>query len=138
MASANNYIHVLLVEDDDVDVMSIQREFKKFNLPVYLNIAKNGCEALEMLYGINNHKKLLPLPQLIILDIMMPKMDGIQFLENLRSDHQFDSIKIIIFTTSSNEADKKAVRDFNVSGFFVKNTQFNDFFTTCRTLMQDY
>lgn len=137
MASISHYIHVLLVEDDEVDVMSIQREFKKFNFPIQLHFARNGVEALDMLYGRNNYPKLLPMPQFIILDIMMPKMDGIKFLHTLRSDPQFNLIKVIIFTTSSNEADKKAVRELNIEGFFVKNTQFKEFFSTCRSLMME-
>src|SRR3990167_3504529 len=103
MVSVQQFIHVLLIEDDEVDVMCIQREFKKFNLPIYLHVAKNGLEALDMLYGKNNYPKLLPKPKLIILDIMMPKMDGIKFLQTLRTDPQFNSIKVIVFTISNNK-----------------------------------
>lgn len=123
---------ILLVDDDDVDVMYIQREFEKLKLQVAVHIARDGLEALGKLYG-NKNPQLFP--KIIILDLMMPRMNGIEFLQELRSYHQFDEIQILILTTSNNEHDRKVTKRFNVNGYFVKDKDFSEFLTVCRQLL---
>ena len=72
-------IHILLVDDDEVDVQDVQRTFKKNKIANPLYVATNGWEALSMLRGDNGYSKLSPLPKIILLDINMPKMNGIEF-----------------------------------------------------------
>ena len=76
-------IQILLVEDDQVDIMNVKRAFSKKGIANPLHIASNGLEALDMLRGPN---ALDPLPQIILLDINMPKMNGLEFLRELRND----------------------------------------------------
>src|SRR4051812_48938283 len=94
---------ILLVEDDNVDVMNVQRAFRKNNITCPLSVAFNGVEALNILRGNNGKAKLNPLPGIILLDINMPKMNGIEFLHELRSDAELQSISVFVMTTSNDE-----------------------------------
>ncbi len=125
---------ILLVDDDEVDVMYIQREFEKLNLQVAVHVARDGLEALNKLYNKSNGSAQL-FPKLIILDLMMPRMNGIEFLQELRNHHQFDAINILILTTSNNEHDRTITKSLNVNGYFVKDTDFSEFLTACRKLL---
>ena len=80
MTMEDKLLNILLVEDDSVDVMNVQRAFKKNNITNPLHIAFNGVEALNMLRGSNGRPKLNPKPRIILLDINMPKMNGLEFL----------------------------------------------------------
>lgn len=123
---------ILLVDDDEVDVMYIQREFEKLKLQVAVHVARDGLEALSKLYGDSSPKLF---PKLIILDLMMPRMNGIEFLQELRNYPQFDPIQILILTTSNNEHDRNVTKNLNVNGYFVKDKDFSEFLTVCTKLL---
>jgi len=131
----DGFTHILLIDDDEVDVMFVQRELKKLNIPVFIHVAKDGVEALHKLKGQENEMPLIN-PEIIILDLMMPKMNGIEFLEELREHSQFDKIKVLVLTTSNNERDKIATKKLNINGYFIKDRQFEDFIFRCKTLLQ--
>lgn len=135
--SSGGVLHVLLLEDDEVDIQSVQRTLAKAKRPVQLHIAKNGIEAFDLLYGNHGKRKLDPLPQLIILDINMPKMNGIEFLRKLRADPLFNFINVLILTTSINEQDKIAALNLNISGYIQKPMQPDYFLYYCRILLDD-
>jgi CheY-like chemotaxis protein len=118
---------ILLVEDDSVDVMNVQRAFRKNNINNPLHIARNGIEALDMLRGTEGREKLNPVPKIILLDINMPKMSGIEFLKELRSDEQLRSISVFIMTTSNDDHDKFEAYKMNVAGYIVKPVSFEKF-----------
>jgi CheY-like chemotaxis protein len=82
----NKQIAILHVEDDAVDAMVIERALKKIELNYVLYQAKNGIDALDMLRGVNGKEKIQPVPKIILLDLNMPKMNGIEFLKELRAD----------------------------------------------------
>ncbi|KGP62575.1 chemotaxis protein CheY [Legionella norrlandica] len=131
-AETEECTHVLLVDDDEVDLMSVQREIAKLGIPVCFHIAHDGVEALKELVGnITAHK-----PEVIILDIMMPKMNGIEFLRELRSYVEYESIQVVILTTSSNIRDKQATFGLDIAGYFVKDTQFDEFVYCCKHLLE--
>jgi CheY-like chemotaxis protein len=117
--------NVLLIEDDEVDIMNVQRAFKKniVNYPLY--IARNGIEGLEMLEG-NGELKLTTLP-IILLDLNMPKMGGIEFLTILRQDPKLKPITVFVLTTSNEESDKVKAYNLNVAGFILKPLSFESF-----------
>src|SRR5260221_6615071 len=71
-------VNILLVDDDEIDCMNVKRAFKKSNISNPLSIAHNGVEALDMLKGTNGSQKISPLPRIILLDINMPKMNGLE------------------------------------------------------------
>ena len=118
---------IMLVDDDQVDVMNVQRAFKKNNITNPLHIANNGIEALDKLRGTEGRKKISPLPRIILLDINMPKMNGIEFLRELRADPELHSISVFIMTTSNDDKDKFDAYNLNVAGYIVKPVSFEKF-----------
>src|SRR5690349_14392138 len=89
-------LNILLVEDDELDVMNVQRAFKKNNISNPLFVAGNGIEALEMLRGGDGQNAAIPaIRRIILLDLNMPKMGGIEFLRELRADPKLAMITVI-------------------------------------------
>ena len=120
-------MRILLIEDDSVDVMNVQRAFKKNNITNPLHIAFNGVEALNMLRGTNGKPKLNPPPRIILLDINMPKMNGLEFLRELRNDPELNSISVFVMTTSNDDQDKIEAYRLNVAGYILKPLSFEKF-----------
>lgn len=108
-------LDILLVDDDIVDVMNIKRIFKQKNFSHSLHIAHNGEEALDLL-----HKKTIPPPHIIMLDLNMPRMDGIEFLHNLRKNPLYKKTYVVVLTTSNEEFDRKRTQPYNVSEYLIK------------------
>jgi len=113
---------ILVVEDDEVDVANIQRAFQKANLVNPMHFAGDGQEAIDMLNSgqIKN-------PLLILLDIKMPRKDGIEFLTELRTMESWNHVPVVMLTTSNAEKDKLAAYNLNVSGYILKPVSFADF-----------
>jgi CheY-like chemotaxis protein len=122
-------VNILLVEDDEVDVMNVKRAFSKNNIKNDLYVAGNGVEALEMLRG-----SIVPLPRIIILDINMPKMNGIEFLKELRKDENLKNISVFVMTTSNEDSDKINAYNLNVAGYILKPLSFEKFIASVATL----
>ncbi|MFM7016617.1 MAG: response regulator [Bacteroidota bacterium] len=120
-------LNILLVEDDSVDVMNVQRAFVKNNITNPLHIAFNGVEALNMLRGNNGKPKLNPSPRIILLDINMPKMNGLEFLRELRNDDDLKSVSVFVMTTSNDDQDKIEAYNLNVAGYILKPLSFEKF-----------
>ena len=118
---------ILLVEDDYLDSMGVERELKKLGIPNPLYVARNGKEALNMLRGSEGADKITPAPSLILLDINMPKMNGLEFLAELRREPEFSHIPVFIMTTSNEETDRLAAQRLNVTGYIVKPLTFDSF-----------
>ncbi len=115
----------LLVEDDEIDVMALKRAFKNNHIQNKLDIASDGVQALDMLYGRNNVPQVCP--DLILLDINMPKMNGLELLKTIRSDSKLKSLSVIVLTTSDNEKDKMEAYNLNVAGYILKPVQVDSF-----------
>ncbi len=122
-------VNILLVEDDEVDVMNVQRAFKKNSITNPLFIARNGLEALDMLRSGN-----VPFPHIIILDINMPKMNGLEFLKALRADDNLKSASVFVMTTSNDDSDKINAYNLNVAGYILKPLSFEKFISSVATL----
>jgi CheY-like chemotaxis protein len=128
-------IHILLVEDDEVDVMNVRRAFKKNNILNPLYIAANGLDALAMLRGEAGSEPVIPAERrLILLDLNMPRMNGIEFLRELRVDRQLKSIPTIVLTTSNEDRDKVEAYNLNVAGYILKPVTFSNFVEVVATL----
>jgi len=133
----NKKIHILLVEDDEVDVMNVRRAFKKNNIVNPLYIATNGLEALAMLRGEAGSEAEIPSQRrLILLDLNMPRMNGIEFLRELRLDERLKSIPTIVLTTSNEDRDKVEAYNLNVAGYILKPVTFSNFVEVMSTLNQ--
>jgi CheY-like chemotaxis protein len=116
-------LHILLVDDDDVDVMNVQRAFKKNNILNPLFIARDGLEALETLRK-EGPDSIPRERRLILLDLNMPRMNGMEFLRELRNDPALHSLTVIVLTTSDDERDKVEAYNLNVAGYIVKPVTF--------------
>ena len=128
-------LNILLVEDDVVDVMNVKRAFKKHSIPNPLYIAGNGLEALEALRLPKNSPGAMPEERrLILLDLNMPKMNGLEFLAELRSDVQLRSTPVIVLTTSDEDRDRVEAYNFNVAGYILKPVTFSNFSEVVMTL----
>ncbi|KOP27996.1 chemotaxis protein CheY [Hapalosiphon sp. MRB220] len=132
---APRVINILLVEDDEVDVMNVKRAFKKANITNPLHVASNGIEALVMLRSSNGEPPKVPNDRrLILLDLNMPKMGGIEFLQELRSDPQLRLTPVVVMTTSNQDKDRVEAYNLNVAGYLVKPVTFNSFIELMATL----
>lgn len=126
-------IKILLVEDDEVDVMNVKRAFKKNNVKNPLYIAGNGIEALELLhkeYETNPHD----FPRIILLDLNMPKMGGIEFLRELRKNEDLKNVSVFVMTTSNEDNDKINAYNLNVAGYILKPLSMDQFMSVVSTL----
>jgi CheY-like chemotaxis protein len=131
----NLMLNILLVEDDEVDVMTVQRAFKKGNITNPLYIAGNGLEALAMLRGELGQPSLIPSDRrIILLDLNMPKMNGLEFLHELRADPTIRQIPVVVLTTSNEEQDRIHAYDLNVAGYILKPVTFSIFVELMITL----
>jgi CheY-like chemotaxis protein len=114
-------INILLIEDDKLDVMDARRTLDRMGILHKMQVARNGEEALSMLAEPNASP-----PDIILLDLNMPKMNGIEFLEFFRKSEQWRNIKVFIITTSEEKVDREKTARLGVSGYIVKPLKFNN------------
>jgi CheY-like chemotaxis protein len=116
-------LNILLVEDDEVDVMNVRRAFERNNVSNPLYVAGNGLEALALLRDGTVPRER----RLILLDLNMPKMNGIEFLQALRADADLASTPVVVLTTSNDDQDKIDAYNLNVAGYLLKPVTFSNF-----------
>ncbi|MCE2740220.1 MAG: response regulator [Sphingobacteriales bacterium] len=126
-------VNILLVEDDEIDVMNVKRAFKKNNVTNPLYVCNNGLEALQFLRG-ERDPSITENPQIILLDLNMPKMGGIEFLREIRKDEKLKKISVFIMTTSNEDKDKLDAYDLNVAGYILKPLSMERFIEAVSTL----
>lgn len=114
----SEYTSVLLVEDDEVDVMNVCRAFRKKGFTQHLHLANDGIDAFQQL----EHQKtqLSPYPDLILLDLNMPRMGGLEFLERLRTMEDLKHMDVVVMSTSFEEIDQEKARIYGVKGYIIK------------------
>jgi CheY-like chemotaxis protein len=116
-------LNILLVEDDEVDVMNVRRAFEKSHIMNPLFVATDGVEALQML-----RRGQVPRGRrLVLLDLNMPRMNGIEFLRELRKDPELSATSVVVLTTSNDERDKVDAYNLNIAGYLVKPVTFDSF-----------
>ncbi len=125
-------VNILLVEDDEVDIMNVKRAFKKNNITNPLNICNNGLEALDFLRG--KTEPFGEIPKIILLDLNMPKMGGIEFLREIRKDEKLKNISVFVMTTSNEDKDKVDAYNLNVAGYILKPLSMERFVEAVSTL----
>ena len=123
-------IPILIVDDDEIDVQAILRAFKKSDIKNPYFVANDGLDALEKLRGDNGQTKIDPMPRVIMLDINMPRMNGIEFLKELRSDPKLHNLIVFMFTSSDHEEDIISTYDLNISGYIKKPVNFSGMMKT--------
>jgi CheY-like chemotaxis protein len=127
---------LLHVEDDEICLMMLNRMFKKMQLANPISVAHDGIEALEWLRGTNDRPRL-PQPFLILLDLNMPRMDGIEFLQKLRKDEELKTSIVFVMTTSDADEDKAKAYSLGVAGYILKSNPANAFLEAA-TLLATY
>lgn len=127
---------ILLIEDDRVDVMTVQRALKKHSITNRLYVARTATAALAMLRG-EGAEQIDPPPALVLLDLNLPQMSGIQFLERLRADARLRDLPVIVVTSSNEPGDRAAAFRFEVDDYIVKPHSFDEFATAIRTVLTD-
>ena len=125
---------ILLVEDDRVDVMTVQRALEINNISNPLYVARTGVEALGMLRG-DGFPRIEPTPSLVLLDLNLPKMGGIELLKKLRADPEFHSLPVIVLTSSNEPRDRDAAFEFEVEDYIVKPHSFDEFSSAIATVL---
>jgi CheY-like chemotaxis protein len=123
-------LNILLVDDDEVDVMTVKRAFTKANIANQLYVATDGIQALEMLRsdGIAASRRL------VLLDLNMPRMNGIELLREIRADPALRALTVVVLTTSNEDRDRVDAYRLNVAGFLVKPVTFHAFAEVMATL----
>ncbi len=117
---ASKVVNILLVEDDEVDVRALRWAFDKLKIANPLTVASDGVEALEIL-------KTFPRPYLIITDINMPRMNGIELLRHIRASEELRDSIVFVLTTSNDEQDKIDAYNLNVAGYMLKSDMGTSF-----------
>ncbi len=119
-------LNILLVEDDGGDAKAVKRTFSEAKIANSIFRAEDGIEALEILRGENGHEKM-PSPYMLLVDLNMPRMNGIEFVNELRKDPALKQSIVFILTTSKSAEDRAKAYNLNVAGYIVKETAGQDF-----------
>ena len=123
-------LNILLVDDDEVDVMTVKRAFAKANIANKVFVATDGIEALQLLRADG-----IPTPRrLVLLDLNMPRMNGIEFLREIRSDPVLQPLTVVVLTTSNEDRDRVEAYQLNVAGYLLKPVTFHSFADVMSTL----
>jgi len=112
-------LNVLLIDDDDVACESVVRSFKKYDLKMNLVMAHDGLEGLDILRG-THPTKTIHKPLVILLDLNMPRMNGFEFLEVMRSEVDIANNVVFVLTTSADDTDKARAYEQYIAGYMVK------------------
>jgi CheY-like chemotaxis protein len=123
-------LNILLVDDDEIDVMTVRRAFSRANIANQIYVATDGIQALEMLRndGIPATRRL------VLLDLNMPRMNGIELLRELRNDPALHMLTVIVLTTSNEDRDRVDAFQLNVAGYLLKPVTFHAFAEVMATL----
>lgn len=135
MENTSRAVRLLLVEDDAVDVEAIRRSFLRNRIANEIAVAGNGVEALQWLRGDENDPAARPL--IILLDINMPKMNGLEFLREVRADPALRDLVVFVLTTSDDENDIFEAYNLHVAGYMLK-TDVGDGFSEAIRLIDHY
>ncbi len=120
---------ILLVEDDKVDIMTMKRALKEIHVNNLMHVSSNGEEALEFLRDPGQKR-----PCIILLDLNMPKMNGIEFLKIAKNDDELRKIPVVVLTTSKQDQDKVDSFCLGVAGYMVKPVDYQQFVEVVRTI----
>lgn len=118
--SSSEQASILIVEDDDVDAEAMHRLFTRNGITNTVVFAKNGIEALRILRG-EDAAVILSRPFVVLLDINMPLMNGLELLEQIRTDQHLKHCIVFVVTSSPRTYDMRLAYEYNVAGYFIKN-----------------
>lgn len=116
-------VDILMAEDDSLDTMDIQRTLDKMKIMYKLQVVKNGEEAIRCL---QEREQESALPDIVLIDVNMPKMNGLEFLQVVRNTPAWKGLKCFMITTSEEKVDKDTAKRLGVSGYIVKPFKLNN------------
>lgn len=116
-----NKLHVLLLEDDQIEVIKFTRALTKLEMQHHITVKSDGAEALEYL------AETTTLPHIILLDLNMPRIGGIDFLKAIKQDARLKYLPAIVMTTSDHNPDIKSCYEIGVAGYLVKPLKYEDY-----------
>ena len=125
----NNLLNILLIEDDSIEIMKFNRVINSFEKKNTNLVARNGEEAINLL------KTKTQVINLIVLDLNMPKINGIDFLKFIKKDNKFRFIPAIILTTSNNSKDILECYEIGIAGYMLKPLKYEDYVVCIENLM---
>ena len=120
---------ILLVEDDQVDIMTVERAIKEVDKSSHLHVVNNGEEALSYLENKDNEY-----PDIILLDLNMPRMSGIEFLKIIKQRESLKRVPVVVLTTSKEEQDKTESFTLGVAGYMIKPIDYKYFVDMIKTV----
>jgi CheY-like chemotaxis protein len=126
MATDPQVASILIVDDDEIDVRAMTRALRKAGLDNPIDVAANGLDALELLRG-RADKPGPRWPYIVLLDLNMPRMNGIEFLDELRADETLTHVVVFVLTTSDDERDKTEAYKRHIAGYVLKRGAGLDF-----------
>lgn len=123
---------MLLVEDDPNDIELIQLALENYHFVNQIDIVEDGEQALEYLFGQGDEQPRRQLPRLILLDLKLPKINGIQVLEAIRRDPRTKNIVVVVMTSSAEDSDLQACYNLGVNSYITKPFDFQQFIEIAR------
>jgi two-component system, response regulator len=131
-----NHIEILLVEDNPNDLALTLRAFKKNNLANHIHVVRDGAEALEFIFctGAYANRNIENGPKMILLDLKLPLVDGLEVLRRIKSDPRTQRIPVVVLTSSREERDMVESYQLGVNSYIVKPVDFEQFTASVRTL----
>jgi two-component system, response regulator len=127
--SESNVVEILLVEDNPQDLQLTQRALRKANLANHIHVARDGAEALDFLFceGAYANRKKDNLPKVILLDLKLPKIDGLEVLKRIKADPKASAIPVVVLTSSREQNDVVESYQLGVNSYIVKPVNFERF-----------
>jgi two-component system, response regulator len=134
--SETHGIEILLVEDNPKDVELTLRAFERANLTNRIHVARDGAEALEFLFCEGPHagRRMDDAPKVVLLDLKLPKVDGLEVLQRLKGDPRTKSIPVVVLTSSREQRDVVESYDLGVNSYIVKPVNFEQFLESVQRL----
>lgn len=118
---------ILLVEDNQDDIELTLRAFRKNNLSNRIDVARDGEEALKMLFEPSDDGQLAPLPQLVLLDLKLPKVNGLEVLERIRAEQRTRMLPVVVLTSSAEDIDLRRAYDLGANSYVRKPVDYQEF-----------
>jgi CheY-like chemotaxis protein len=134
--SENNVVEILIVEDSPQDLELALRALKKANVSNRIQVVRDGAEALEFIFGEGAHagRKIENGPKVVLLDLKLPKVDGLEVLQRLKSDPRTKTIPVVVLTSSKEQSDVVESYKLGVNSYIVKPVNFESFMEAVQKL----